>query len=81
MDSTLDSPVTVTTSNSINKITINCMDYTLNSHAIMAVECYNDDKFVQVATYRLPDDIFSTWGTDDSVVVTHIKDNLSTILN
>lgn len=81
MDSTLDSPVTVTTSNSINKITINCMDYTLNSHAIMAVECYNNDKFVQVANYRLPDDIFSAWGTDDNVVLNHIKSNLSTILN
>jgi len=81
MDSTLDSPVTVTTSNSINKITINCMDYTLNSHAIMAVECYNDDKFVQVANYRLPDDIFSAWGTDDDVILNHIKSNLSTILN
>ena len=79
MDSTLDSPVTVTTSNSINKITINCMDYTLNSHAIMAIECYNNDKFVQVANYRLPDDIFSAWGTDDNVVLNHIKSNLSNI--
>lgn len=81
MDASLDSAVTVTTSNSINKITINCMDYTLNSHAIITIECYNNDQFIQVKTYRLPDDVFNAWGTDDNVILTHVTTNLSTILN
>ena len=81
MDASLDSAVTVTTSNSINKLTINCIDYTLNSHAILGIECYNDEQFVQVKTYRLPDDIFNSWGNDDNVIITHITSNISTILD
>ena len=81
MDASLETAVTVTTSNSINKITINCMDYTFNSHAIIVVECYNNNKFVQAKTYRLPDDIFNSWGLDDNVILTHVTTNLATILN
>jgi len=81
MEASLDSTITVTTSNSINKISIHCMDYTLNSHAIVTIECYNNDKIVQIKNYRIPDDIFATWGADDNMILNHVKTNISTILN
>jgi len=78
--SPIDPPLIVTTNNTITNIEITCCQYDLNSHADMLIMCYNVEAFVESKVYRLPDDVFNSWGTDDDVIKTYITDNLSTIL-
>jgi hypothetical protein len=76
----LDAPIEKTIVKTFTKFAIRDMSVTLNNSAFVTVNVYQGDNVFEYDCLRIdiPPEVYSTWGSDDTYIISYIKQYLIT---